>query len=74
VNIQIVMDHSGDSRHSFDPSSFDSVRQAQQRFDELTAKGFRAVALGTSERPSALQERFDPDVHETLFIPQLQGG
>ena len=74
MNIQIVMDHSGDRRHTFDPSSIDSVRRAQRRFDDLTAKGFRAVALGKFDRPSALQDRFDPDVQETLFVPQLQGG
>jgi hypothetical protein len=74
MNFQIVMDHCGDTRHAFDPSSLDSVQRAQLRFDELTAKGFRAVALGTSERPGVLQDRFDPDVQETLFIPHLQGG
>jgi len=74
MNIQIVMDHSGDTRHAFDPFSLDSVRQAKERFDDLTAKGFRAVDLGTTERPSALQDHFDPHVQETLFIPQLQGG
>ena len=74
MNVQIVMNHTGDTRHTFDPASLDSVREAQQRFDGLTAKGFRAVALGTTDRSRALQDRFDPAVEETLFIPQLQGG
>ena len=74
MNVQIVMNQSGDTRHTFDPASLDSVRRAQQRFDELTAKGFRAVSLATTDRPSALQDHFDPAVQETLFIPQLQGG
>jgi len=74
MGIQIVMDASGDARHTFDPSDPHSVRQAQRRFEELTGKGFRAVALGRSEEPSALQTRFDPNVRETLFVPQLQGG
>lgn len=74
MGIQIVMDHSGDTRHTFDPSNSESVLQAQQRFEELTTRGFRAVALGRNERPDALQNQFDPNVQETLFIPQLQGG
>jgi hypothetical protein len=74
MNVQIVMNHTGDARHTFDAANLDSVRRAQQRFDELTAKGFRAVALGRAGNPSKLQDRFDPAVQETLFIPQLQGG
>jgi hypothetical protein len=36
--------------------------------------GFRAVALGRDGNSGELTGSFDPNVEETLFIPQLKGG
>jgi len=44
MSIQIVMDRSGDTRHEFDAADSRAVRVAEERFRELTGKGFRAVA------------------------------
>jgi hypothetical protein len=74
MRVQIVMDRSGDTRHSFDASDAEAVAQAEKRFRELTAKGFRPVALGKDGGPGTLLRNFDPEVEQTLFIPQLQGG
>ncbi|HJZ43835.1 MAG TPA: hypothetical protein VJ233_08945 [Hyphomicrobiaceae bacterium] len=74
MSIQIVMDRSGDTRHEFDAADSRAVRVAEERFHELTGKGFRAVALGKDGGPGELLEKFDPNVEQTLFIPQLQGG
>jgi hypothetical protein len=74
MSVQIVMDGSGDTRHEFDPSDATAVARAEERFLELTGKGFRAVALGKSGEPGELIRTFDPAVEKTLFIPQLQGG
>ena len=43
--IQIVMDRTGDTRHEFDVSDSEAVARAEERFQQLTGKGFRAVAL-----------------------------
>ena len=74
MHVQIVMDRSGDTRHSFDSADEQAVKGAEQRFCELTGRGFRAVALGKDGAPATLLHRFDADAEETLFIPQLQGG
>jgi hypothetical protein len=74
MSVQIVMDRNGDTRHEFDASNAAAVARADQRFRELTGKGFRAVALGKDGAPGELLKGFDPNVEETLFIPQLQGG
>lgn len=71
---QIVMDHTGDTRHEFDVAEKASVDEAEKRFKELTGRGFRAVALGTDGEPGTLLKTFDPTVERTMFIPQLQGG
>ena len=74
MHIQIVMDRSGDTRHSFDPTDTAAVKDAQQRFLELTGKAFSAVALGRNGKPGNLLREFDAAVEETLFVPRLQGG
>ena len=70
---QIVMDHTGDSRHHFDPKDAEAVAKAERRFKELTESGFIAA-----ERVSAGQSRrvksFNPAAEETLFFPRLVGG
>jgi len=70
---QIVMDHSGDTRHAFDPLDAKAVAKAEKRFKDLTGAGFIAAertADGESRRVSA----FDPTAEETLFFPRLAGG
>jgi hypothetical protein len=74
MSVHIVMDRSGDTRHEFDPSDIAAVTRAQERFQELTGRGFRAVALGEKGERGELIRTFDPRVERTLFIPQLQGG
>jgi hypothetical protein len=74
MGVQIVMDRSGDTRHEFDTADARSVALAEKRFRELTGKGFRAVALAKDGGPGRLIGKFDPQVEQTLFIPQLQGG
>ena len=74
MRVQIVMYRSGDTRHAFDAGDADSLANAEQRFQELTGKGFRAVALNKDGQRGRLLHEFDPEAEETLFVPQLQGG
>ena len=74
MHFQIVMNSYGDTRHEFDPVDLSSLATAEARFHELTGKGFRAVALGRDGAPGELVRTFDPQVEQTLFIPQLVGG
>ena len=74
MNAQVILDGSGDTRHVFDPLNSEEVDRAEERFHALTAKGFKAVALGRDGQPGMLLRSFDPTVEQTLFIPQLQGG
>ena len=74
MGVQIVMDRTGDTRHEFDKGDLEALAGAERRFQELTGKGFRAVALGKDGSPGTLMRNFDPNVEQSLFIPQLQGG
>jgi hypothetical protein len=40
---QIVMDHTGDTRHNFDAKDAQAILSAEQRFKKLTGRGFTAA-------------------------------
>lgn len=70
---QIVMDHTGDTRHQFDPADAEAIAKAERRFKELTDAGFVAAertSLGESRRVKS----FNSNAEETLFFPRLVGG
>jgi hypothetical protein len=70
---QIVMDHTGDSRHQFDTKDEDALLTAEERFRSLSELGFTAaVRSGTGE--TFVTKTFDPTAEETLFYPRLVGG
>ena len=70
---QIVMDHSGDTRHSFDEADQAAVDAAEKRFLELTGAGFTA-ATRSAGGEATVTRSFDPGAEETLFFPRLVGG
>lgn len=70
---QIVMDHTGDTRHQFDATDQAAVAEAERRFIELTGMGFTA-AKRTMNGTSELIRTFDPTTEETLFIPRRVAG
>ena len=43
MSVQIVMDHTGDTRHRFDAADCAAVEEARERFLELTNAGFTAA-------------------------------
>jgi hypothetical protein len=70
---QIVMDHTGDTRHQFDPSDAAGVAEAEARFEELTGAGFTA-AERTGPGQSKVVAKFDPAAEETLLSPASRAG
>jgi len=71
--IQIVMDHTGDSRHRFDANDAQELAKAEQRFYELTKAGFTAAVRTSAGQVSQIRS-FDPNAEETVFFPRLVGG
>jgi len=71
--MQIVMDHTGDTRHHFDSNDREAVAKAEERFRTLTGAGFTA-AVRTSSGDATIVRSFDPTAEETLFFPRLVGG
>ena len=71
--MQIVMDHTGDTRHPFNPEDAQELANAERRFNELTQAGFTAAARTAPGEVTKIRS-FDPSVEETLFFPRLVGG
>ena len=70
---QIIMDHSGDTRHHFDANDARALAEADRRFKALTGAGFTAAARQASGDVSLVRS-FDPNAEETVFYPRLVGG
>jgi hypothetical protein len=70
---QIVMDHNGDTRHTFDAKDANDLLKAERRFKELTGAGFTA-ATRTADGKPVVTRAFNPNAEETLFFPRLIGG
>jgi hypothetical protein len=69
----VVMDRSGDTRHTFDSNDRAEVALAEKRFMELTGAGFTA-AVRSGAGVCRVIKRFDATADETLFYPRLVGG
>jgi hypothetical protein len=70
---QIVMDHTGDTRHHFDAKDLKALAQAERRFKVLTGDGFTAATRQATGDVSLVRS-FDPNAEETVFYPRLVGG
>ena len=66
--IQIVMDHRGDTRHYFDPNDAEALAKAEERFKELTGKGFTAAVRIASGEVAKITS-FNPTAEETVLFP-----
>ena len=74
--IQIVMDHTGDTRHYFNADDTKALSQAEERFKLLTTLGFIGFtgAVRDAAGQTAVTRSFDPTAEETLSFPRLVGG
>jgi hypothetical protein len=70
---QIIMDHNGDTRHSFDANDAEALLKAERRFKALAGNGFTAAIRNAAGEPVVIR-MFDPTAEETLFFPRLVGG
>jgi hypothetical protein len=68
-----LMDHTGDTRHPFNPDDVQALAEAEERFKKLTGLGFTAAVRTASGEVSKVRS-FDPNAEETVFFPRLVGG
>jgi hypothetical protein len=68
MHVQIVMDHTGDIRHHFDPNDELANVESRKRFQKLTDAGYTA-AKRTGKGTSELIREFDPTARERCSCP-----
>jgi hypothetical protein len=71
--VQVVMDHTGDTRHWYDAADERSLFEARERFRQLSEQGYTA-AVREAGGSSRIVRSFEPTAKETLFFPRLVGG
>lgn len=69
-----VMDKTGHSTTTWDPSVSAEVAVARAAFNELTGRGYRAFRVGVEGERGQRLESFDPQARQMIMVPQLQGG
>lgn len=80
MHVMNVLDATGHTTVTWDPTDADSVRDAEREFQGLRGRGysaFRMVTVGDSavvEEPGERIDTFDPQAGKIVMIPQRAGG
>jgi len=70
-----VLDRTGHTRVQWDSTNDAEVASARAVFNEMTAKGYRAFAVGLdADKPGRRIDTFDPDEEEMVLVPHIAGG
>ncbi len=68
------MNKTGDSKTIWDPDNEDEVEAAQNTFDDLIDKGYKAFHVGMSGKKKGKMDKFDPEAGKVIMVPQVVGG
>jgi len=68
-----IMGPTGHATLTWDPTDETSVAVAKDRFNELSAEGYRGCEV-TGVGKSELMTTFDPEVDEMVIIRPMAGG
>jgi hypothetical protein len=70
-----VLDHTGDTKITWDADSKDEVDAARATFDKLKKKGYLAYrVVGRDETKGEVIREFDPDAERIILSPPMVGG
>lgn len=70
-----VLDVTGDTKVIWDPDQRDEVDAAEEQFNSLTKKGYKAFEVGAKGRKTDHQvKKFDPELGKLILVPPIAGG
>lgn len=72
MHLMRILDATGDSRLSYDPSDDSSVAEMEERFNRLMERSF--VAFDVSTQPGRVITKFDPNASEIIVSHRFVGG
>lgn len=74
VGLLQVLDHTGDSRQTWNPESQIEVDAAKKTFEKLKKRGYLAYTVEEDGSRGEVIRDFDPTAGKIIMAPQLVGG
>jgi hypothetical protein len=72
AHLMRILDSTGDTQLSYDPSDETAVREIEERFNALMERSF--IAFDVSTQPGKIITKFDPDASEIIVSHRFVGG
>lgn len=72
--VLVVLDQTGDTRHTWDRNNADEVGVMRDLFNRLVKKGYVAWSVTSKGDKDRKVTEFDPAAEKVIFAPALQGG
>lgn len=73
-HVMVILDQSGDTRHTWDRTSTEEIAAMREIFDLMKEKGYVAWSVTRSGKKDKKIREFDPDAEKIIFAPALVGG
>lgn len=70
----VVLDHTGDSRISWDPRNAEETEAARKHYKRLKDRGFLAYRVDPDGGQGEVLREFDPTARRIMMSPQMAGG
>jgi hypothetical protein len=74
VGVMVILDRSGDTRHTWDRRNEDEVEVIRDLFGRMIAKGYQAWSVTRKGDKDQRITEFDPQAEKVIFAPALVGG
>lgn len=70
----LTLDHTGHSRHIWDPNIPAEVDAAKEHFKSLKSKGYIAYRVKGDGEAGEVMTKFEPDAGKVILSPPMAGG
>ncbi len=70
----VFINGGGDTRIEWDPDDYDSVLEAEKKFDKAIELGFTPHRERSDGKPGRILEDFDPTASKIVMCPLIEGG
>lgn len=72
--VMVILDHLGDTRHTWNRNNADEVEVMEDIFDTMVEKGYQAWSVTKKGNKDQRISEFDPQAEKIIFSPALVGG
>lgn len=69
-----IMDHTGDTKKTWDPNQPVEVEDARRSFEALRKEGYAAFSVNEDGTAGVMLTEFDPEAGRIIMRPPMAGG